>query len=396
MMARESEIIDPPVSGSRGAQTMISSINIQGYRGFQQFEMSSLGRVNLLVGTNNSGKTSVLEAIFLLSSTGDPFAMWQMLWRRGERLPQGPMQENDRPQRRARIELDVAHMFYGHEVQPGSTIRISSENQSSHRMMQYKVEEVSPRDQPDLFGVEDEGPLTSRLVLSMEGIPKPQALIVPLTRSGGIHSEMLETASRRGRMRMSDVTSNYFVTTDSLGSDELIGLWNKIALTSSEELVLRALQFLDPKIERIASQAPVSPYYLPLSRGGFIIKHRDFEQPIPIGSMGDGMWRMLAMAIAITQCKGGVLLVDEIDTGLHYTVMAKMWRLIFNAAKEFDVQVFATTHSSDCVYSLAELWKEVDQNNTISLQRIEPNKSHSIPYNEEELAIAAEKEIEVR
>ena len=231
---------------------MISSLNIQGYRGFRQLEMSNLGRVNLLVGTNNSGKTSVLEAISLLSSVGDPSAIWQMLWRRGERLPQGSMPENDRFQRRSRIELDVAHMFYGHEVQPGSSIKISAENQLSPlvppQMIEYKVAEVSPREQPDLFSGDEDGPLASRLVLSIEGTPKPQSLIVPLSRSGGLQSEMLDVASRRTRNRLNEVPSNYFVTTDSLGSDELIALWNKIALTPAEELVLRALQFLDPKI----------------------------------------------------------------------------------------------------------------------------------------------------
>lgn len=112
--------------------------------------------------------------------------------------------------------------------------------------------------------------------------------------------------------------------------------------------------------------------------------------------MGDGMWRMLAMAIMLTQCRGGVLLIDEIDSGLHYSIMGQMWKLIFNAAKELDVQVFATTHSSDCVYSLADLRKEVDRENTISVQRIDSSKPHSVPYDEEELSIAAQKEIEVR
>src|SRR5438270_11166835 len=79
-----------PTEGSNAASPvqgkMISSIKITGYRGFSDFEMSGLERVNLLVGTNNSGKTSALEAIFLLISRGDPSALWQVLWRRGERL----------------------------------------------------------------------------------------------------------------------------------------------------------------------------------------------------------------------------------------------------------------------------------------------------------------------
>jgi AAA15 family ATPase/GTPase len=112
--------------------------------------------------------------------------------------------------------------------------------------------------------------------------------------------------------------------------------------------------------------------------------------------MGDGMWRMLAMAIAITHCKGGVLLIDEIDTGLHYSVMSQMWRLIYNAAKDLDVQVFATTHSYDCVYSLAQICTNVDIEKSVTVQRIEPGKNRSVPYDEGEITLAASRDIEVR
>ena len=92
----------------------------------------------------------------------------------------------------------------------------------------------------------------------------------------------------------------------------------------------------------------------------------------------------------------GVLLVDEIDTGLHYSVMSQMWKLIFNAATELDVQVFATTHSYDCIYSLAQLCAGSDSGDGVTVQRIESGKRKSVPYNREEIAIAAEREIEVR
>ncbi len=127
-----------------------------------------------------------------------------------------------------------------------------------------------------------------------------------------------------------------------------------------------------------------------------MIKLKSVEQPVPIGSMGDGIWRMLALSIAIAQSKGGTLLVDEIDTGLHYTVMSKMWNLIYSAAKEFNVQVFATTHSYDCVYSLAQICPDADPANKITVQRIEANKHQSVPYDQEEITIAAAREIEVR
>lgn len=164
-------------------------------------------------------------------------------------------------------------------------------------------------------------------------------------------------------------------------------------LTPDEDLVLKALRFIDPDIERIAIQIGTKPYLDGLPRGGFIVKRKGADQPIPIGSLGGGVWRMLAIAISITQCRGNVLLVDEIDTGLHYSVMTEMWQWILKVAKEFDVQVFATTHSFDCVESLARASAGRED---VTVQRIEAGKRKPIPYDEEVLRAAAKHHIEVR
>lgn len=365
---------------------MISSIHIRGYRGFEDFEMGGLERVNLLVGTNNSGKTSVLEALYLLTSRGAPYALWQVLWRRGERFPErGP---NISP------EMDVCHLFTGHEVHLGSKFTFSATNQTPEKHVTFSIGEISDEQSPKTT-VREGIPVPSRLGLHIKGIPAPPVGVVPLSRSGGVSSDSLEMPRRvRGRNLDEEVPSQ-FITTESLSGNELVALWDKVALTPNEERVLIALQFLDPEIERIAAQATQS--FFGGQRGGFIIRLKGNERPVPIGSMGDGMWRMMAMAIAIAQCKGGVLLIDEIDTGLHYTVMANMWRLIFGAAKELDVQVFATTHSYDCIKSLAELcYSETDARDNVTLQRIEVSNPKAVPYTEDEIEIAAEKNIEVR
>src|ERR1700733_2592570 len=119
---------------------MISSIHIEGYRGFQRFDMSRLGSVNLVVGTNNSGKTSVLEALHLLTTCGDPMALWQVLWRRGERVPGSSS-------RRPQAELDVSHLFTGHDTHIGSKFLISATNQSPERSVTFSVGEYSPKQQ---------------------------------------------------------------------------------------------------------------------------------------------------------------------------------------------------------------------------------------------------------
>jgi hypothetical protein len=377
-------------------KSMFSSVRIDGYRGFEQFEMQNLRRVNLLVGTNNSGKTSVLEAIYLLSSAGDPGGLWQLLARRGERLPSLSLSGVDRPTRLAPVELDPSHLFTGHDMQPGSRFQIAASNGSKDRFLEYTIKELSQREKMELLGSEDESELGPRIILSIQGSPKPQLGAVQLSRTGGLNLDSFELHLRRSRQRSLGALATQFITTESFSGDELVAMWNKISLTPVEDLVLRALRFLDPGIERIAAQATTSRYYGNQGRGGFIVKRTGWEQPVPIGSMGDGIWRMLAIAIAISQCEGGVLLVDEIDTGLHYSVMSQMWNLIYAAATELDVQVFATTHSYDCVYSLAQVCSRGEAQPSVSVQRIEPGKSRSVPYDEEEISVAASRDIEVR
>jgi AAA15 family ATPase/GTPase len=104
---------------------MINSVDIDGYRGFKNYKVHELGRVNLLVGKNNSGKTSVLEALYLLSSGGDPYAIWQICSRRGEQI-----NFEERTSRFGRnMEVDVSHLFNGHELYIGQKFSISKKDE---------------------------------------------------------------------------------------------------------------------------------------------------------------------------------------------------------------------------------------------------------------------------
>ena len=119
--------------------------------------------------------------------------------------------------------------------------------------------------------------------------------------------------------------------------------------------------------------------------------------PIPLGSLGDGVWRMLTLAIMLTRCADGMLFIDEIDTGLHYTAMNDMWRMIYATAKQFNIQVFASTHSYDCVQSLATICQSTEgAGQDVALHRIEANKPASIPFSAAEIQTAAERHIEIR
>ena len=183
-----------------------------------------------------------------------------------------------------------------------------------------------------------------------------------------------------------------FLTTRYLGYDELALLWDEITLTPKEDRVVEALQILEPSVRRISFTSRQT------SNSGILLKLAGQDEPVPLGSMGDGMRRILALIASLVTVEGGVLLVDEIDTGLYYGVLTDMWRMLLETAARLKVQVFATTHSLDCVRSFQDALAnraESDIGLLIRLER-EGDDIKAITYTKDELAIAVQQGIEVR
>lgn len=369
---------------------MIRNLTIDGFRGFEHFEMGDLGRVNLLVGTNNSGKTSVLEAIQILT-TSHIRSIWGALSRRGERL----VDESDH---RPRTEVDVRHLFHGHAMEVGSKFQIKGANDSTEGSLTATIQEMSLDEdsQSVLFEEDDDyaGP-SVLLFLKGEGFVRVDQKI-PLSYRGGLSADKL----RKLRSIQDYATpSARFIASGSMSPDEVVSLYEDTALKPEEGLVIRALKTIDQTIERIATMSKDSRYYrgYPGERGGLKVKCAGVDQPIPIGSFGDGIWRILGLALALAHAENGVLLVDEIDTGLHYTVMSDMWKMVGETAKRLNVQVFATTHSRDAVDSLAAISRnEISGHGNVTIQRLERDKGHAVAFSSQEIVVAAERGIEVR
>lgn len=363
---------------------MLRSLKIENFRRFDRFELQGLGRVNLLVGLNNSGKTSALEAVHLLTAR-DLSAIHAAASRRGEHLF-----ENE--DRNADVEIDVCRLFHGFELSPGSSFRIDGENQDQKESIEAVIRESGKNEAQQYevvltFDLRWNGSPTLALALSPEGGVSPTP-IMRMVRGP------LDEPVRPVR----------FIESSSLTAREVVSLFEEVVLTPDESTVVEALKIIDPTIERIASisqyrgkwAGPASGRWGFDPRGGIVVRCAGYDQRIPIGTLGDGVWRMLGLALALVKSEGGVLLVDEIDTGLHYTAMSDMWRVVYETAVRTNTQVFATTHNSDCWTSLASVIRDREEPMDVSIQRIEPDKGMATAFSHEEIVIAAERGIEVR
>lgn len=164
-------------------------------------------------------------------------------------------------------------------------------------------------------------------------------------------------------------------------------LWNEIELTPREDDVKRILSIIVPDLIELR-----------ISTKGAKVRLKNSEIPAPLKNFGEGTNRLLMIALALVSAKGNILLIDEIDLGLHYTVQEKLWEIIFQFAKEWNIQVFATTHSYDCLSAFSYVAnREIYKDMGISL-RLQKQKDNviAVDYSPEELEDAIAGNIETR
>ena len=376
---------------------MIERLTIEGYRGFEKLSMEGLGRVNLLVGKNNSGKTSVLEAVRLLASGGGIGAMADIAEDRGEALPDDGVRRTMRS-----VTFDPSHFFRGHQLVSGSHFSVVADDGAlgfsvdSLRGASSQITDdgirgsVPPEPFPVLKaewkGSRVENPLEQIHRVSHEGLIVVQRGITNAPRTPGI--------VKMGEDRPTVV----YVPPGSLPLATLASIWAHVFQRENEDDVYEAMRVVDGSIRDLN--------FLPSSRSagggsdGVVIKKEGLSGRVPLASLGDGVRRMLALSLALATARGGYLLVDEIDTGLHWSVLADMWKLIVTAAEQNDVQVFATTHSKDCLEALAEAVEAreggVDAEEGPVVFRVEAGREEAARFDAASLRYAVEQGMELR
>lgn len=387
---------------------MFESFYVNNFRLFKNLEFSKLGRINLIAGKNSSGKSALLEAIRLYASNADPGVFADLIFSRKEYWTpeeQPPFDETLSGQ-------VLRHLFCGHKLPElnGEGIRIGKSKEDHFHLTvaaYVQAEEGVARRVPNSKG----GPhaLTTRDIekLSDDISFYDKYLVLEqkeqTRRLVNLDNSLNELMRRSSRLQGHSHYPIQVVFAQSTGSNDLGSLWDKIGLTSLGPEVIAGLQLIEPKIKMLSfvdAEDRRSRYRTPIGRSAMaripMVQYSDVSEPLSLQVFGDGILRLFEILLSLVNARDGILVIDELENGLHYKIHPKVWDIVFRLAKKLNVQVFATTHSWDCIRGFEVAWREHLDEGTFFRLDVKEDRVKATYYDAETLSDALRLDVEVR
>ena len=297
---------------------MIQGISIENFRVFHKTEINGFAQINLLGGKNNSGKTCLLEALY--SALKGNLDMSINL--RQQQLPLNDATKN---------------LFYNLDTNQIISLNVNTENQNIYQIHgKYN---------------------TSELKLAKKEIPikrgeKTSTISIKEVKS-------FQTMEMREEIEIIDFWKRNKLSL-ILSKDEqypiklnLSAEFDRADIKGESDLILKAIQIIDPSVSEIKTYATFAETVF--------LRRKDEKAAFPISNYGDALQKIMRYIVTIVNLENGqpegdkFLLIDEIENGLHHTVQKEFWEMLFKLAVEFNIQIFATTHSREMIEAFAEI-----------------------------------------
>ncbi|MCY4225418.1 MAG: AAA family ATPase [Bacteroidetes bacterium] len=374
----------------------LPDLQITNFRCIDHLSIGKLGRVTLIAGHNEIGKTTILEAVRIYADRGRYDSLIELLDEREEFVTS--FSENQKP-----VAIpDYDAFFFDRNGKIGDFFSIGTLCEQEN----LKIKIIDARDLPDFQPELFVNATTENTFKALSINYKGSQYMLPWTSEiGGLFQRKFShqippSQRRRIALSVSDSDMPDSINTVSLGpglpkNDMFSRYWDKIALTEEEAIVLDMLRLTGQHIDRIAVVGDERSRYGSGSK--IIVKIQDHPQRFPLRSFGDGLTRLFATGLALTASRNGFLLIDEVENGVHYSVQDGFWKMIFKIAQQYNIQVLATTHSFDCVKAFAQASNDnPDAEGALIRLSNKTGQLQAVEYNEEEILIASEQNIEVR
>lgn len=312
-------------------ELLLDSLEIRAYRCFGHLTIERLGRVNLIVGKNNVGKTALLEALWVYANP--------------------------------RYEDVALKILASRDENPHNSSNTGKEARATYKNLFFN-REIAQFIVGSAFHAENR---------------------ISFGHTAGNHFGFRSSHKKE--------IKNLFIKTNGLTDIQISTLWDDIELTKYEDEVTQSLNLISPDLLRVRLKNYHSNGHL--ERISFA-QVKDLDEPVPLKSFGEGLNRLFGISLALVNSRDGMLFIDEVENGLHYSILPDVWKLIFKTAKELNVQVFATTHSKDCIEAFAQAAHDSpEEGNLIRLVR-QGEKIIAKTIEENRLVDAVNYEVEVR
>ena len=350
---------------------MLNKLQILRYRNLNALNIEKMNRINIIAGQNNTGKTSVLEAIFLLSGGANPQLAMNINAFRGISAAAGAID----------LLRDIfwKPLFYGLDMKQEIEISAQHKNLGQLKLSISLVSEEV-------------------LELPLDFTPSPQTSTVVDDYTLQLQYETEAGKTVTGRMRAGGPgiqvdSPNFNIPFPAIFLSSRVGnlqedaaRLGRLRKRKQGKLVTEAVKTVEPRLISVEDNSA--------SGSPMIWADVGLTELIPLATMGEGMTRIARIVLAICDMPHGLVLIDEVENGFHHTILPKVWKIIERAAEKFDVQVVATTHSFECVEAAHNVLKK----RNLKLHRLEPegNEIHCISYSADAIDAAISHGLEVR
>lgn len=335
---------------------LFESLQISGYRGFEQIELSSLGQVNIFVGNNNSGKTSILEAVSIVCNPLDPFQWLEVAQRR---LYLGRISL-------MRPDLEAIKWVFFRQNNLASNasyqgqISIKCTGNSPIKNLAANLTDIygasNEKGNPEKFNDDSTDSETDLVINGLE--LSVTAHILEQGSLFGTDKEQVfqfwEKERFIQRKRQKILVENATIFPAYLSSEPILDRLSKIILKeeNNKDDILDLIRLFDEEITDLQILSPNN-------RPTLYIEHKQLGFA-PLYVFGDGFKRTLVMVLSLLTITDGVLLIDEIETSIHISALSRVFSWLINTCNQRRIQLFVTTHSLEAVDAMLQSEKSIE------------------------------------
>lgn len=334
---------------------MLNKIVLENFKGYRKLELEKLKRINLIAGMNNTGKTSILEAIYLHHDRRSGDVLIAPLARRGV----------------MQFDLSAEYIFhpYFNDFNIDKPFRIITEDSGHKSIASYAM--VAPSDQRRFINNNN---FQMNSVLSSAAIINNAVEITYTFNNKPQGKSLIQIVNNQIEMNIDQTIINsrvvVFVPASARGNSFTDAQFmSKLDMINGLKSFVSYLKMIDSRLQDVSI----------LSIGGQPTIYVDvgLKRKIPMVNMGEGICKLTSILTAILSNQNSIILIDEIENGIHYSLMPKIWEIIFTAAEKQNCQIFATTHSHDVIKGLSDFMRDSEldvEKQSFSYMRLDRNK----------------------